>query len=140
MTDIFWGYDSPSCSSPSKVHPLRTPIWFVAQIISHAASLSMTSIYHVGSLPPTPYLFLSKLLVASLLSIWRLRWFTPKFPLQTPPEGMASNFINPPSLEKAIVIVSATMIILSLFFVSIRLISNSTSSRKLGWDDGSVVT
>lgn len=52
-----------------------------------------------------------------------------------PQQGVTSNFIKPESLAPVALDLSVAMIILTTFFVLIRLYSNCNATRGLGWDD-----
>ena len=56
-------------------------------------------------------------------------------PIQKPPPGIKSNFINPLTLEPAIVAISIVMTTWMLLFAIIRLYANFRSPRGLAIDD-----
>lgn len=55
--------------------------------------------------------------------------------LAPPPPGTTSNFINPVSLGPVAVALSVIIILLTMFFVVIRLYSNYNATRGLCLDD-----
>ena len=56
-------------------------------------------------------------------------------PIQEPPPGIKSNFINPQSLEPVILTISIVMTTWMLLFAFIRLYANFRSPRGLAIDD-----
>ena len=60
------------------------------------------------------------------------------YPLQPPPPGQSSNFIDPKSRGPAVVAVCCTFISLMWLFFLLRLYSKTWVIRKVGWDDGMV--
>lgn len=58
-----------------------------------------------------------------------------KIPLMKPPPGEVSNFINPPSIGNAIIIVQVVFLTLMLGFVALRIYTRGFLNRSLGWDD-----
>ena len=58
-----------------------------------------------------------------------------KVPIQAPPPGTVSNFVNPPSFAPAVAGVSIVIIVLEVFVVAARLYTNSQSRRKIWLDD-----
>lgn len=56
-------------------------------------------------------------------------------PIQKPPPGIQSNFINPPTLEPVMVTISIVMTTWMLLFAIIRLYANFRSPRGLAIDD-----
>lgn len=56
-------------------------------------------------------------------------------PLEKPPAGTESNFVDPPSLGGLFVGVCSAMMVLTLFFVSIRLFVALHKNHKLNLDD-----
>ena len=58
------------------------------------------------------------------------------YPLQPPPPGQSSNFIDPENRGPAIAIVCLTFIILMWLILLLRLYSKAWVIRRVGWDDG----
>ena len=58
-----------------------------------------------------------------------------KIPVGINPNGDPPNFVNPPSNHATVVGVGVTLSVISLFFVILRLTTNSTIAKKLGLDD-----
>ena len=58
-----------------------------------------------------------------------------QIPAALPPEGLISNFVDPPSLAPVVTAVCCVMIVLETFFGGIRFYTNLSAHRKLGYDD-----
>ena len=56
-------------------------------------------------------------------------------PAAPPPPGVIPNFIHPLTFENTILGFAIFIILLTVFFVVIRLYSNYHAVRGLGWDD-----
>jgi hypothetical protein len=59
-------------------------------------------------------------------------------PVAINPHGRPANFIDPPSLETAMLTVGITLIVVSGPLLTLRLYANSKHSRKLYLDDGKI--
>lgn len=60
---------------------------------------------------------------------------TPDTPAMKPPKGSEPNFINPPSHDKANVILHTICLTLTTLFVMMRLYTRHYISQWIGWDD-----
>lgn len=58
-----------------------------------------------------------------------------KTPVIPNPNGDPPNFTDPPSLERAILSVGFTLIVISATFLAIRIFANFKNAWKLGLDD-----
>lgn len=58
-----------------------------------------------------------------------------KIPLAPNPSGGPSNFVDPPTLDSAIISLGAVLISTSMLCLTIRLITNYKHTGKLGLDD-----
>lgn len=58
-----------------------------------------------------------------------------KIPAMKPPPGEIPNFVDPPSIGNAIIIVNVVFLALMLGFVTVRVYTKGVLSRSLGWDD-----
>ena len=58
-----------------------------------------------------------------------------QIPAARPPQGVIPNFINPPSLDSAVIGVCTVFIALTVFFVLNRLYLNGHAGQKLALDD-----
>jgi hypothetical protein len=59
-----------------------------------------------------------------------------KVPLAVNPNGQPPNFVDPPSLQPAMLAVGITLIVLGGTILALRLYANLKHSRKLYLDDG----
>lgn len=57
------------------------------------------------------------------------------FPLQQPPSGVVSNFVNPPSTGFEFVVAGSVFMFLMIVFFALRMYGKLTVARKLKWDD-----
>ena len=62
-----------------------------------------------------------------------------QFPSAPPPPGVTPNFINPPSLENAIIAVTATTLTLTLSLLAIRLYTTLRITHSASYDDCAIV-
>ena len=60
---------------------------------------------------------------------------TPDTPAMKSPEGVEPNFINPPSHDKANVILHTICLTLTTLFLMMRLYTRHYISHWVGWDD-----
>ena len=60
------------------------------------------------------------------------------YPLQPPPSGQTSNFIDPESRGPVIVAVCCAVVSLMWLILLLRLFSKAWIIRKVGWDDGKI--
>ena len=58
-----------------------------------------------------------------------------KIPAMKPSSGVTPNFINPPSIGNAIIVVNVVFLTLMLGFVILRIYTKGVFTRSLGWDD-----
>lgn len=58
-----------------------------------------------------------------------------QIPAYPPPPGVTSNFKNPVSLAKTLVVVNVVFLSLMTIFVGLRIYTKHCIARKLGWDD-----
>lgn len=58
-----------------------------------------------------------------------------EIPAGKPPSGVVPNFVNPPTNAVIIRATAITGAVLVVCFVTVRVLTNMQSPRKLGWDD-----
>ena len=58
-----------------------------------------------------------------------------QIPAGDPPDGEQSNFVNPQSSAKALIILNVVFVSLMLCSVMIRVYTKGVIIRSLGWDD-----
>ena len=56
-------------------------------------------------------------------------------PLQQPPPGQVSNFIDPPSSGHLVTIVGSIFLVPQLLFYGVRMYTKIFVARRLRWDD-----
>lgn len=58
-----------------------------------------------------------------------------EIPSLQPPPGVTPNFIDPPTIAPALIVVNGVFLALMLVAVSIRIYCKGILLRSLGWDD-----
>lgn len=103
---------------------LSTAIIICREPVGHLLDY-FVSFFHFKSFKNTPVYRIPWLIIMDLDQI-------PAYP---PPPGVISNFKNPVSLAKPLVIVNVMFLSLMMIFVGIRIYTKGYIVRKLGWDD-----
>lgn len=61
--------------------------------------------------------------------IWNL-------PAMPPPEGQASNFVNPESRDMELIVMNAVFLSATVVAVAVRFVARRTAKDVVGWDGG----